>query len=92
MTTKTDPNQNYTINEFYIKVKGDYGKEKVVRVNDMGDKLLTLITDLGWDYQRMSMSGRQVYDEIQQLWYNYRRWSLHGDLNERIYTRINLWT
>ena len=27
MTTKTDPNQNYTINEFYIKVKGDYGKD-----------------------------------------------------------------
>ena len=67
MTTKTDPNQNFTINEFYIKVKGDYGKEKIVRVNDSGDKLLTLITDLGWDYQRMSMSGRQVYDEIQQL-------------------------
>ena len=33
----------------------------------MGDKLLTLITDLGWDYQRMSMSGRQVFDEIHQL-------------------------
>ena len=67
MTTKTDPNQNYTINEFYIKVKGDYGKEKNVRVNDMGDKLLTLITDLGWEYQRMSRSGRQVFDEIHQL-------------------------
>ena len=67
MTTKTAPNKNYTINEFYIKVKGDYGKEKTVRVNDMGDKLLSLITDLGWDYQRMTMSGRQVYDEIQQL-------------------------
>ena len=67
MTTKTDPNQNYTINEFYIKVKGDYGKEKIVRVNESGDKLLSLITDLGWDYQRMSMSGREVYDEIQQL-------------------------
>ena len=67
MTTKTDPNQNFTLNEFYIKVKVDYGKEKTVRVNDMGDKLLSLITDLGWDYQRMSMSGRQVYDEIQQL-------------------------
>ena len=67
MTTKTDPNQNFTINEFYIKVKGDYGKEKIVRVNDSGDKLLSLITDLGWDYQRMSRSGREVYDEIQQL-------------------------
>ena len=67
MTTKTDPNKNYTINEFYIKVKGDYGKEKIVRVNDSGDKLLTLITDLAWDYQRMSRSGREVYDEIMQL-------------------------
>ena len=67
MTTKTDPNQNYTINEFYIKVKGDYGKEKTVRVNDEGDRLKTLIDDLGWDYQRMSRSGREVYDEIQQL-------------------------
>ena len=62
MTTKTDPNQNYTIKEFYIKVKGEE-----TRVNDSGDKLLTLITDLGWDYQRMSMSGRQVFDEIHQL-------------------------
>ena len=67
MTTKTDPNKDFTIKEFYIKVKGDYGKEKNVRVNDEGDKLLTLITDLGWDYQRMSCSGREVYDEIQQL-------------------------
>ena len=61
MTTKTD------IKEFYIKVKGDYGKEKTMRVNPLGDKLTTLIDDLGWDYQRMSMGGREVYDEIQQL-------------------------
>ena len=64
---KTDPNQNYTINEFYIKVKGDYGKEKNVKVNELGDKLITLLTDLGWDYQRMSMSGRETFDEIHQL-------------------------
>ena len=64
---KTDPNKDFTIKEFYIKVKGDYGKEKNVRVNDLGDKLITLITDLGWEYQRMGRSGRQVYDEIQQL-------------------------
>ena len=67
MTTKTDPNQNYTIKEFYINVKGDYGKEKNVRVNELGDKLLQLITDLGWEYQRMGCSGRQVFDEIHQL-------------------------
>ena len=64
---KTDPNKDFTIKEFYIRVKGDYGKEKTMRVNDLGDKLTTLIDDLGWDYQRMSMSGREVYDEIQQL-------------------------
>ena len=67
MTTKTDPNKNYTINEFYIKVKGDYGKEKTVRVNDMGDKLLSLITDLGWDYQRMTSGGRETYDKLMQM-------------------------
>ena len=67
MTTKTDPNKDFTIKEFYIKVKGDYGKEKTMRVDDLGDKLTTLIDDLGWDYQRMSSSGREIYDEIQQL-------------------------
>ena len=67
MTTKTDPNQNYTIKEFYIKVKGDYGKKKNVKVNDDGDKLLQLLVDLGWEYQRMGRSGRQVFDEIHQL-------------------------
>ena len=67
MTTKTDPNQNYTIKEFYIKVKGDFGKEKNVKVNDEGDKLLQLLVDLGWEYQRMGRSGRQVFDEIHQL-------------------------
>ena len=53
--------------EIYIKVKGDYGKEKTVRVNDSGDKLLSLITDLGWDYQRMSRSGRETYDKLMQM-------------------------
>ena len=48
--------------QIYIKVLGEK-----VRVNDEGDRLKTLIDDLGWDYQRMSRSGREVYDEIQQL-------------------------
>ena len=64
---KTDPDKDFTIKEFYIKVKGDYGKEKNVKVNDEGDKLLQLLVDLGWEYQRMGRSGREVYDEIQQL-------------------------
>ena len=57
MTTKTE-----TIKEFYIKIDG-----KQTRINKYGGELLDLIDNLGWDYQRMSMSGREVYDEIQQL-------------------------
>ena len=69
MTTKTETTKKFVIEVTgeQIKVKGDYGKEKNVRVNDMGDKLLTLITDLGWEYQRMSRSGQEVFDEIHQL-------------------------
>ena len=48
--------------EIYIKVLGEK-----VKVNDEGDKWITLITDLGWEYQRMGRSGREVYEEIQQL-------------------------
>ena len=59
---KTDPNQNYTIKEFYIKVKG-----KETRVNDYGGKLVDLIDELGWDYQRMGVSGREIYDKICHL-------------------------
>ena len=64
MTTKTK-DKTFGLNykrEFYIKVEG-----KKLRVNDYGDKLHSLIDDLGWDYQRMSRSGRDVYDEIMQL-------------------------
>ena len=62
MTTK---NNTFGLNykrEFFIKVEG-----KELRVNEYGDKLTTLIDDLGWDYQRMSSSGRQIYDEICHL-------------------------
>ena len=38
-----------------------------VKVNKYGDKLFTLIDTLGWEYQRMGRSGRQVFDEIHQL-------------------------
>ena len=48
--------------EIYVKVLGEN-----VRVNDEGDRLKTLIDDLGWEYQRMGRSGRETYDEIQQL-------------------------
>ena len=64
MTTKTK-DKTFGLNykrEFFIK---DEGKE--LRVNEYGDRLHSLIDDLGWDYQRMSCSGREVYDEIMQL-------------------------
>ena len=32
-----------------------------------GKKLLDKLTDLGWDYQRMGVSGREIYDRICHL-------------------------
>ena len=62
MTTKTNTfGLNYK-REFYIKVEG-----KELRVNEYGDKLHSLIDDLGWEYQRMGLSGRETYDEICHL-------------------------
>ena len=64
MTTKTK-DKTFGLNykrEFYIKVEG-----KQLRVNDYGDKLHSLIDDLGWEYQRMGLSGRETYDEICHL-------------------------
>ena len=57
MDTKTK-----TERVFYIKLEGEK-----IRVNDNGDKLTTLIDELGWDYQRMSSSGREIYDKICHL-------------------------
>ena len=57
MATKTK-----TERVFYIKLEGEK-----IRVNDNGDKLTTLIDELGWDYQRMSSSGREIYDKICHL-------------------------
>ena len=48
---------------FIIEVK----KDGVSKVNKYGDKLHSLIDDLGWEYQRMSCSGRETYDEMMQM-------------------------
>ena len=61
MTTRTEKLAPHRT--FIIEVKED-GKSKV---NIYGDKLLSLIDDLGWEYQRMGMSGRETYDEICHL-------------------------
>ena len=59
-STKTEtlaPNR-----KFIIEVIGEN-----VKVNKYGDKLHSLIDDLGWEYQRMGRSGRETYDEICHL-------------------------
>ena len=63
MTTKN--NNTFGLSyarEIYVKVLGEK-----IKVNDEGDRLKTLIDDLGWEYQRMGMSGRETYDEICHL-------------------------
>ena len=58
MTTKTlAPHR-----KFIIEVRGEE-----LKVNKFVDKLHSLIDDLGWEYQRMGMSGRETYDEICHL-------------------------
>ena len=32
-----------------------------------GSDFIDLLSDLGWEYQRMGMSGRETYDEICHL-------------------------
>ena len=49
------------------KSKETMVKKKLLESTIWETSYFTLITDLGWDYQRMSMSGRQVFDEIHQL-------------------------
>ena len=63
MTTKNDNTFGLSYaREIYVKVLGEK-----IKVNDYGDRLKSLIDDFGWEYQRMSRSGKEVYDEIQQL-------------------------
>ena len=45
-----------------IGVKGDQ-----LLVDENGDKFVDLLSDLGWDYQSMTSSGRETYDEIMQM-------------------------
>ena len=56
MTTKT--------NLVPMRIKIENNK---VLCNKFGNDFLDLLGDLGWEYQRMGRSGRQVFDEIHQL-------------------------
>ena len=57
MTKKTE-----TTKKIILEVTGEK-----VKVNKLGEKLHSLIDDLGWEYQRMGLSGREIYDEICHL-------------------------
>ena len=56
MTTKT------TLLPMRIKVENNK-----VLCNKNGNKFIDLLGDLGWDYQCMTTSGRETYDEIMQM-------------------------
>ena len=56
MTTKTK------LAPMTIKVQNNK-----VLCNKNGKKFVDLLSDLGWDYQCMSSSGRDTYDEIMQM-------------------------
>ena len=38
-----------------------------VLCNKNGNKFIDLLGDLGWDYQCMTKSGRETYDEIMTM-------------------------
>lgn len=40
--------------------------DEVERKLDIMEKLVPLIADLGWDYDRMSGCGQKTYDEIEK--------------------------
>tara|TARA_R100001163_G_C5064898_1_gene202649 strand:+ start:2017 stop:2160 length:144 start_codon:yes stop_codon:yes gene_type:complete len=41
--------------------------EHAMKKTSVSQKILLLIADLGWDYDRFSSSGQKTYDEICEL-------------------------
>ena len=41
--------------------------DEVVRKLDIVENLIPLITDLGWEYERMSADGKDSFDKIEKL-------------------------
>ena len=39
-------------------------KQGVFKGDEQGHKLLSLINDMGWDFDRFSSSGQETYDKI----------------------------
>jgi len=50
------------ITKMNIGVKGNQ-----LLVDENGDKFVDLLSDLGWDYQSMTSSGRETYDKLMQM-------------------------
>ena len=61
MTTKTEKTKKYLV-PMSIRIENNK-----VLCNEFGNLFLDLLGDLGWDYQRMSQSGRETYDEMMQM-------------------------
>ena len=57
MTTKTKEKK-----QIYIKLEGGQ-----TFTNEDGGELVDLLDDLGWEYQRMTSSGRETYDKLMQM-------------------------
>ena len=42
-------------------------RDNQLLVDKNGDKFVDLLSDLGWDYQSMTSSGRETYDKLMQM-------------------------
>ena len=42
-------------------------RDNQLLVDENGDKFVDLLSDLGWDYQSMTSSGREPYDKLMQM-------------------------
>ena len=42
-------------------------RDNQLLVDKNGDKFVYLLSDLGWDYQCMTSSGRETYDKLMQM-------------------------
>ena len=47
-----------------MKIKVENNK---VLCNKFGNDFIDLLSDLGWDYQRMTSGGRETYDKLMQM-------------------------
>ena len=42
-------------------------RDNQLLVDEYGDKFVDLLSDLCWDYQSMTSSGRETYDKLMQM-------------------------